>query len=59
MNDCQTYVAKQLAIPRMRVTVKSGLSELSYSDQILQRHTAARRHNTTSIVAAEKGIRAS
>ena len=58
LNDRSIYLAKQFAIRGMRLTLKVGLSELSHSDHILQRHDAARRHNPTSTVAAEKGIHA-
>jgi len=56
VNDYPIYVAKQLAIPGMRLTVELGLSELSHSDQIPQRRDAARRHHPTLTVAGEKGL---
>ncbi len=54
LNDYPICFAKQLAIPGMRLTVGLGLGELSPSDQIPQRHDAARRHDPTSTVAAGK-----
>ncbi len=59
LNDYPIYFAKQLAIPGMRLTAGLGLSELSHSDQIPERHGAARGHHPTSTVAAEKGLYAS
>jgi hypothetical protein len=53
LNDYPIYFAKQLAIPGIRLTVGLGLSELSHSDQIPQ------RHNPISTVVAEKGPYAS
>jgi len=58
LSDYPICLAKQLAIGGMRLILGLGLSELSHSDHILQRHDAARRHNPTSTVAAEKGIHA-
>jgi len=56
LNDYPIYFTKQLAIAGMRLTVELGLSELSHSDQIPQRHDAARRHDPTSTVAGGEGL---
>ena len=49
---------KQFAISGKRVTLQLGLSGLSHSNRILQRHGIAKQRNPISTVAAEKSIHA-
>ena len=57
-NHSPVYCAKQFAISGKRVTLQLGLSGLSHSNRILQRHGIAKQRNPISTVAAEKSIHA-